>query len=82
MGPVSKLQPVHHTARERVRAEVTSEIVDAARRLVVGVDESALLRWLIKNRQKAGIRKEYNDAARPSDTAPEPLPTPPPSRSQ
>jgi phospholipid/cholesterol/gamma-HCH transport system substrate-binding protein len=36
-------------------------IFDAARHLVVGVDESRLLRWLVRNRQKAGIRKQYND---------------------
>jgi phospholipid/cholesterol/gamma-HCH transport system substrate-binding protein len=34
-------------------------IVDAAHHLVVGIDESALLRWLIKNRQRSGIRKRY-----------------------
>ena len=39
-------------------------LFDAANRLVVGVNESALLRWLIKDRQKAGIKKEYNDARR------------------
>ena len=39
-------------------------IFDAAERLVVGVNESAILRWLIKDRQKAGIKKEYNDARR------------------
>jgi phospholipid/cholesterol/gamma-HCH transport system substrate-binding protein len=36
-------------------------IFDAANRLVVGIDESAILRWLIKNRQKSGIRKEYQE---------------------
>jgi phospholipid/cholesterol/gamma-HCH transport system substrate-binding protein len=36
-------------------------IFDAANRLVVGVDESAILRWLIKDRQKSGIKKEYHD---------------------
>ncbi len=30
--------------------------------LVVGINESKLLRWLIRNRQKAGIRKRYKDA--------------------
>ncbi|HEY3202564.1 MAG TPA: MlaD family protein [Thermoanaerobaculia bacterium] len=39
-------------------------IFDAANRLVVGVDESVILRWLIKNRQRAGIRKEYNNIIR------------------
>jgi hypothetical protein len=43
-------------------------IFDAAQHLVVGVDESRLLRWLVRNRQKAGIRKRYNDevARRPA----------------
>lgn len=29
--------------------------------IVVGVNESKLLRWLIRNRQKAGIEKRYDD---------------------
>ncbi len=36
-------------------------IFDAANRLVVGVDQSAILRWLVKDRQKSGIKKEYKD---------------------
>lgn len=47
-------------------------IFDAASRLVVGVDESSLLRWLLKNRQKAGIRKEYRDAQAGAPTTPTP----------
>jgi hypothetical protein len=44
---------------------------------VVGVNESAILRWLIKDRQKAGIRKQYGEAVRPdgaslAPTAPAP----------
>ncbi|HTO87372.1 MAG TPA: MlaD family protein [Thermoanaerobaculia bacterium] len=61
-------------------------LYDAANRLAVGVDESALLRWLIKNRQKAGIKKEYNEEVRrqTASAAPAPVaqaprtPTPPP----
>jgi phospholipid/cholesterol/gamma-HCH transport system substrate-binding protein len=37
-------------------------IFDAANHLVVGIDESKLLRWLIRNRQRSGIRKKYRDA--------------------
>jgi phospholipid/cholesterol/gamma-HCH transport system substrate-binding protein len=63
-------------------------IFDAATRLVVGIDESKLLRWLIRNRQRAGIRKQYEQerakAGLPPQTEPEdvppPDPTPPPSR--
>lgn len=54
-------------------------IFDAANRLVVGVDESALLRWLIKDRQKAGIKKEYKDYTKKQGAAggePTPSPTP------
>jgi phospholipid/cholesterol/gamma-HCH transport system substrate-binding protein len=59
-------------------------LFDAAERLVVGVDESALLRWLVKNRQKAGIKKEYQDEVRRQTASPGPVaaaartPTPPP----
>lgn len=52
-------------------------LFDAANRLVVGVDESTLLRAIIKNRQKAGIRKEYNDLQKALRT-PSPTPAPPP----
>jgi phospholipid/cholesterol/gamma-HCH transport system substrate-binding protein len=37
-------------------------IFDAANHLVVGIDESKLLRWLIRNRQRSGIRKKHRDA--------------------
>ena len=61
-------------------------LFDAANRLVVGVDESALLRWLIKDRQKSGIKKEYNEEVRRQTAAAQPqpvaagarTPTPPP----
>ncbi len=36
--------------------------------LVVGINESKMLRWLVRNRQKAGIRKRYKDA---QNTAPD-----------
>jgi phospholipid/cholesterol/gamma-HCH transport system substrate-binding protein len=59
-------------------------LFDAANRLVVGVDESAFLRWLVKNRQKAGIKKEYRDEVYRLTASPAPMataqqtPTPPP----
>jgi phospholipid/cholesterol/gamma-HCH transport system substrate-binding protein len=49
-------------------------LYDAANFLVVGVDESALLRWLIKNRQKAGIKKEYKDEVRRQTASAGPAP--------
>ena len=57
-------------------------IFDAANHLVVGIDESKLLRWLIRNRQRAGIRKEYDTltaaegAAATDPAASAPTPTP------
>jgi phospholipid/cholesterol/gamma-HCH transport system substrate-binding protein len=48
-------------------------IFDAAHHLVVGIDESALLRWLIRNRQRSGIRKRYatESGRSPRETPPE-----------
>src|SRR5262249_6327988 len=37
-------------------------IFDAANHVVIGIDESWMLRWLIRDRQKSGIEKEYNEA--------------------
>ena len=54
-------------------------VFDAAHRLVVGVDQSAILRWLIKDRQKAGIKKEYHDDAHGDSPAVAPAPTPTPA---
>jgi len=56
-------------------------IFDAANHLVVGIDRSALLRWLIQNRQRSGIRKRYEDARKAAGQNPatldEPLPETP-----
>src|SRR5262252_6992785 len=54
------------------------ELYDAANRLVVGVNESAILRWLISDRQKSGIRKEYNSYVRTQTALPAASPTPAP----
>jgi len=56
-------------------------LFDAANRLAVGVNESAILRWLIKDRQKSGIHKEYEGYVRAKTataTAPAEAPTPAP----
>jgi phospholipid/cholesterol/gamma-HCH transport system substrate-binding protein len=69
-----KLDEGHGTAGKLINDPA---IFDAANRLVVGIDQSSLLRWLVKDRQKAAIRKEYNDAQKAART-PTPTPTPPP----
>lgn len=35
------------------------QVYEAMNDIIVGVDESAMLRWLIRNRQKKGIKKRY-----------------------
>ena len=58
-------------------------IFDAANHVVIGINESWMLRWLIRDRQKSGIKKEYNEAiqkqnsnAALSEATPPPSPTP------
>ena len=57
------------------------QLYDAVNDIVVGVNDSKLLRWLIRNRQKAGIRHRYDDAQKQgSEPKPEVTPaTPPPT---
>ncbi len=49
-------------------------VFDGAHNLVIGVNESAILRWLLKDRQKAGIKKQYKDGVASGRI--EPMPTP------
>jgi phospholipid/cholesterol/gamma-HCH transport system substrate-binding protein len=60
-------------------------IFDAANHLVIGIDDSRLLRWLIRNRQRAGIKKVYDrEGGKPSpevsEVSPAPAPPPQPTR--
>jgi phospholipid/cholesterol/gamma-HCH transport system substrate-binding protein len=45
-------------------------IYDAVNDVVIGINESKMLRWLIRNRQKAGIKKRYQDATKEPGAAP------------
>jgi phospholipid/cholesterol/gamma-HCH transport system substrate-binding protein len=45
-------------------------IYEAINDVIVGVDESKLLRWLVRNRQKAGIRKRYREEQQPDEGVP------------
>jgi hypothetical protein len=45
--------------------------------VLIGINESRLLRWLIRNRQQAGIDRRYDEAQK-TPTAPPPVPPPPP----
>jgi len=60
------------------------KIYDAVNDILVGVNDSRLLRWLIRNRQKTGIQKRYDAAqGEPAkggqDTAPPAGTEPPPA---
>lgn len=55
-------------------------LFDAANDVVVGIDESKLLRWLIRNRQKSGIKKRYEAAASNPEPDVSPLPPGEPAR--
>jgi phospholipid/cholesterol/gamma-HCH transport system substrate-binding protein len=44
-------------------------VYEAVNDILIGINESKLLRWLIRNRQKKGIEKRYEDA---QETAPTP----------
>ena len=58
-------------------------IYDAINDVIVGVNRSPMLRWLVQNRQKAGIKQRYQDATagRGGQQTPPPTTTPPPSAS-
>ncbi len=47
------------------------KIYDAVNDILVGVNDSRLLRWLIRNRQSTGIKKRYDAAGGPRGTADE-----------
>ncbi len=53
------------------------KIYDAVNDILVGVNDSRLLRWLIRNRQSAGIKKRYDASGGPKGGAPESAEPPP-----
>lgn len=54
-------------------------VYEAVNDVIIGINESRLLRWLIRNRQQAGIEKRY-DAAQPGEgQASPPVPADDPS---
>ncbi|HEV8267939.1 MAG TPA: hypothetical protein VGR00_06890, partial [Thermoanaerobaculia bacterium] len=57
-------------------------VYDALNDIIVGIDQSKLLKWLIRNRQKSGIKKRYEETRTregESSAAPESEPTPVPT---
>jgi phospholipid/cholesterol/gamma-HCH transport system substrate-binding protein len=74
------------------------QIYDAVNDVIIGINESRVLRWLIRNRQKKGIETRYEDTKKSleeqgitpppldegpeSPDAPEPTPTPEPGATE
>lgn len=63
-------------------------IYESINDILIGINESKLLRWMIRNRQQSGIEKRYNEEKKaapatpqsepPATPAPEATPAPPP----
>lgn len=56
---VGKLESGDGTAAQLINDPSVYEAID---QVIIGINESRLLRWLIRNRQKAGIEKSYEEA--------------------
>ncbi|MEA2240412.1 MAG: phospholipid/cholesterol/gamma-HCH transport system substrate-binding protein [Thermoanaerobaculia bacterium] len=54
-------------------------VYESVNDILIGINESKLLRWLIRNRQQSGIQKRYDtESAKPPAAAPPPTTVPPP----
>ena len=49
-------------------------VADAMNDILVGIDKSKALRWLIRDRQRSGIQKRYDAAHQPPTPMPSPVP--------
>jgi hypothetical protein len=50
-------------------------VYESVNDILIGINESKLLRWLIRNRQQSGIQKRYDtESAKPPAAAPPPPP--------
>ena len=72
---VAKLNRGEGTAGKLVNDPSVYESVND---ILIGINESKLLRWLIRNRQQSGIQKRYDtESAKPAPATPPPPPTKP-----
>ena len=53
-------------------------VYESVNDILIGINESKLLRWLIRSRQQAGIEKRVEEQKKVPGTPPPPGPTPPP----
>jgi hypothetical protein len=67
---VAKLNRGEGTAGKLVNDPSVYESVND---ILIGINESKLLRWLIRNRQQSGIQKRYDtESSKPAPAAPPP----------
>ena len=71
----AKLDSTEGTAGRLIADPSVYQAIDD---ILVGVNQSKFLRWLIRDRQKSGIEKRYNDTKAIEEPKP-PLPTPTPA---
>ena len=78
---VSKLNSGQGTAGKMI---TDPSVYESINDILIGINESKLLRWLVRNRQQSGIQKRYNEEQKAAPAVPpppvEPLPVtaPPP----
>jgi phospholipid/cholesterol/gamma-HCH transport system substrate-binding protein len=77
---VAKLNRGEGTAGKLVNDPSVYESVND---ILIGINESKLLRWLIRNRQQSGIQKRYDtESSKPAPATPPPPVTKPPTKSE
>ena len=64
-GVADKLNNGEGTAARIINDPAVFEAIDD---ILVGVEDSRFLRWLIRNRQKRGIKKRYNEESQEPET--------------
>jgi hypothetical protein len=47
-------------------------VYESVNDILIGINESKLLRWLIRNRQQSGIQKRYDTESKPPGAVPPP----------
>jgi len=67
---VSKINSGQGTAGKII---TDPSVYESINDILIGINESKMLRWLIRNRQQSGIEKRYNEEQK---TAPQPAPPP------
>ncbi|HEX7527972.1 MAG TPA: MlaD family protein [Thermoanaerobaculia bacterium] len=67
----AKLDSTEGTAGRLIADPTVHAAIDD---ILVGINESKLLRWLIRDRQRSGIKKRYDDAQKGLAATPQPTP--------